>query len=415
MIRIGIVGCGRILAAHLRGYRLLRAAGIDDFRITALCARREADARMYVERGTCPQRAAVSHLAGDPLAIGDEYLSDFQDDVEVALYTDYRQMIAEAPLDAVNDFTTHALHHQVAEVAFAHGKHLLTQKPLAVTVAAARQMCDAARKHGCVLGVFENFRHAPATRRLRWLFGPVGPAGPVQMVLLTYAGMWWAPDHIVAETPWRHRLIEGGGISLDLGVHFFDQIRHVAGEIESVQAQTAIIEPTRTTRDAHNRVVDRVTCDADDTFTASFRTEQGALGHMCASWAGHGGAATLGPGTIYYGARGQAPGDQVRLDDGTQGSLADLHTAAVAAEEQRLLFPHGLDDSFALSQLDWLAAIRQQRDPETSGEEGLRDLAAAYAILESAQAGRRIAVADVAGGVVREYQRPIDEHFGIRD
>ena len=45
MIRIGIVGCGRILASHLRGYRLLREAGVDDFEITALCDLNPDDAR----------------------------------------------------------------------------------------------------------------------------------------------------------------------------------------------------------------------------------------------------------------------------------------------------------------------------------------------------------------------------------
>ncbi|MBI3959970.1 MAG: gfo/Idh/MocA family oxidoreductase, partial [Chloroflexi bacterium] len=51
MIRIGIVGCGRILNAHLHGYRKLREAGIDNFRITALVARNSDDARMFRKRG----------------------------------------------------------------------------------------------------------------------------------------------------------------------------------------------------------------------------------------------------------------------------------------------------------------------------------------------------------------------------
>ena len=95
--------------------------------------KREADAWSYVRRGDGPrQRAPVSDSPGDPLAIGDLYLSDFQNDVEVEVFSDYREMIATGKIDAVNDFTTHALHHQVAEIALGNGKHLLTQKPLAV-------------------------------------------------------------------------------------------------------------------------------------------------------------------------------------------------------------------------------------------------------------------------------------------
>lgn len=49
-------------------------------------------------------------------------------------------------IDVVNDFTTLALHHQIADVCFAANKHLLTQKPLAISVAAARKMVDGAKK-----------------------------------------------------------------------------------------------------------------------------------------------------------------------------------------------------------------------------------------------------------------------------
>lgn len=414
MIRIGIVGCGRILAAHLRGYRLLREAGFDDFRITALCARREDDARMYLRRGQGPpQRHAVSQIAGDPLAIGDEYLSDFQGDVEVEVYTDYQQMIGVAPIDAVNDFTTHALHHQVAATAFGANKHLLTQKPLAVSVAAARTMCDEADRRGLALGVVENFHFLPETRQLDWLFNTSGKHGSLQMILLGYLATWWAPDLIVAETPWRHRLAEGGGITLDLGVHFFDQIRRIAGEITSVSARTAILEPRRYRRDAQGNVVEQIECDADDTVFAQFETVRGTQGSLVASWGGHGAATVLGAGSVFYGSKCRITGGEVTLDGGRTAALASLYASGTSSEQRERDFPRGITDPFALNQLDWLAAIANRTQPGASGHEGLADLAATFALLESDKLGRRVDVADVLVGRVAEYQRPINARFGL--
>lgn len=78
-IRIGIVGCGRILPAVLRGFRLLREAGDDSFRITALCARKSEDALMFRQRGEGPRpRDPVSGMAADPLSAPHLYVGDFR-------------------------------------------------------------------------------------------------------------------------------------------------------------------------------------------------------------------------------------------------------------------------------------------------------------------------------------------------
>lgn len=414
MIRIGIVGCGRILAAHLRGYRLLREAGVDDFRITAMCSRKAADAWGYVQRGGGhAQRQAVSDIPGDPLGVGEEYLSDFQGVDDVRVYTDFREMMAEGPIDAVNDFTTHGLHHVVGAEAIRHGKHLLSQKPLAVTMRAARRMVAAADSAGITFGVFENARQRLLARHWRWAFNG-GPLGKPQMALLGNVGTWWAPNLIVAETPWRHRIVEGGGISLDLGVHQFDMIRQVCGEIKTVTARTSVVESKRYIRSADGSLTDGMDCDADDTFFASFETETDVTGTLFGSWSGAATNTVLGKGPTFYGANGRVSGPEMHVaGEAAPHSVSEAYQAGAGDAQKQLDQPLGLESDFAIAQLDWIKAIRKGGQPEVSGREGLIDLACAYAIVESAHAGREVLVKDVLEERVGEYQAPINRHFGI--
>src|ERR671928_965695 len=267
MIRIGIVGCGRILNAHLQGYKQLREQGIDNFRITALVARRAEDAHMFLRRGEGPppRPPVLDPATGDPLAAPHTYLSDFQDDVEVAIFTDYHDLIASGSVDAINDLTTLALHHKVGAAALEAGQHLLTQKPLAISVRAARRLVDLARTRHLTLGVFENVRQAPATRAAAWAVR-TGLIGPVQVAVMGGLGGLWSPDRIVAETPWRHqKVLGGGGGSIDIGVHQMHWLRYVVGEVAAVGATARTFEPWRYPRDERGHVVEQVRAGGGET------------------------------------------------------------------------------------------------------------------------------------------------------
>src|SRR5688572_1441977 len=171
MLRIGIVGCGRILNAHLQGYKQLREQGIDTFRITALCARREEDALMFRRRGEGPppRPPVLDPSTGDPLAAPHTYLSDFQAETEVEVFSDYKEMIDSGLVDAVNDFTSLYMHHQVGMYALGRGMHLLIQKPLTVSVKSGRKLVDLAQQRGLTLGLFENVRQSESVRAAHWV------------------------------------------------------------------------------------------------------------------------------------------------------------------------------------------------------------------------------------------------------
>lgn len=415
MIRIGIVGCGRILNAHLQGYAKLRAAGVDNFRITALVARRTEDAEMFRIRGQGPEPRppVLPPETGDALAAPHTYVSDFQDDGDVRVYTDYREMLADDSVDAVNDFTTLALHHEIAQASFAHGKHLLTQKPLAISVKAARQMVEAARAKGLTLGTFENVRQSLGTRAAAWAVQK-GLIGAPQMAVAGSLGGLWSPDRVVADTPWRHdKLLAGGGGSIDIGVHQFHLLRYVFGEVAWVQAVAKTFEPLRRRRDADGNVVEEIRANVDDTYLATAGFDNDAVGQLLWSWAGRGGELRVPDAPAFFGSEGAILGGELVSEQNVRAPLIDYFHEHLSADERATFFPLELTDPFAIQQLDWLQAIEAGTDPETSGEEGLRDLACAFGMLESSTLGRRVTLAEMLDGQAATYQAEIDAHYGL--
>jgi predicted dehydrogenase len=415
VLRIGIIGCGRILPAHLRGYRLLREAGGDDFRITALVARRPEDAHMFRKRGEGPPpRPPVSRNPGDPLAAPHLYVSDFQPEEEARVFGSVEEMLAAGAVDAVDITATLPVHHTAGLACLEAGIHVLMQKPLAVTVRAGRRLLEAAQRGNLTVGVMENVRYAAGNRQARWAIER-GEIGRVQMVAAVSLGtMEWSPDKVVADTPWRHRKVEaGGGASLDIGVHLAHRLRYVIGEVEAMTAVARVFEPERVRRDASGAIVERVAADADDAFFALPQFANGAVGTVSFTWAGHGPAVALPGGMVIYGDRGSLHGQTLVRDDGTREELPELFAREADAATKERFFPHGLTDTFALPQLDWMRAIRAGGQPEMDGVEGLRDLATAYAMLESSVAGRTVAVEEVLSGEVRGYQEEIDAAYGL--
>jgi predicted dehydrogenase len=398
----------------VRGYRLLREAGIESFRITGLVSRDPADAERFRKRGEGPPpRPPVSRVPGDPLSAPHIYVSDFQDDVEARVYPSLEAMLDSDQVDALLILAPLHVHHTLALAGLRAGKHCLVEKPIAITVRAARRLVEAARDAGLRLGVVENARYAETARIARWLVDE-GYLGEIQMAVWWDVGTReWSPDRIVAETPWRHRkLTAGAGASLDIGVHWFHRLRYLVGKPERVGAVARIFEPRRYTRRG-GAVVAEIECDVDDAFFATLELGGGAAGQLSFSWAGHGELTSLPEGLVLYGSKGCLKGDRLVLDGGDTLSARALLAERAGAEVKERWFPFGLTDTFALGALDFLRAIEAGREPELSGEEGLRDLAASYTIAESSLVGQPVAFEEVLAGRVAGYQAEIDRHYRL--
>ena len=416
-LRIGVVGAARILNAHLRGIRLIREAGLADVTVTAIAARRREDGLTFRKRGEGPApRPPVSTNERDPLGAPHLYASDIHPDTLPEVYDDWQLMLEDDNVDAVLILAPVGLHHTIALAAIEAGKHVLIEKPFAISVRAAQQIVDAAKAKGVTVGVAESVRYTEPTRANRWVIDQ-GLLGSLQLWISGgLGGGEWGPDRIVARTPWRHqKLPGGGGPSMDWGVHLFHNIRYLMGPVVEISAYTATLEPQRHERDEFGNIINSVTNEVEDAFFANLRFENGAIGTTFGGWAGRGAGSGMAKGSTIYGTGGSLQGNEVTLDSGLSGTTGDLYNRGVSPAARAEAFPAGITDAFALEMLDFVQAIQSGQPMEASDVEGLMDLATSFTLLESATLNRPVTLDDVLNGTAHAYQDEIDAHYGLND
>lgn len=159
-------------------------------------------------------------------------------------YASFEQLLADDRVDVVHLATPNHLHHGQARAALAAGKHVVCDKPLALTSAQSRELVELARSSGRVCAVVFMSRFYPQARQARALVAN-GSLGSVFAVHGSYLQDW-----LLYPTDWNWRLDPAVGGSLravaDIGSHWLDLVQFVAGRrVEAVCAELATFLPVR--------------------------------------------------------------------------------------------------------------------------------------------------------------------------
>jgi len=227
MIRFAIVGCGRIAKRHaeLLGTGQIAAAGL-----TAVCDTDEARARAYGEKYRVPWFKSLDDL------------------------------LAAKDIDAVSVLTPSGSHADIAVRVAQSGRHVIVEKPMALTLSDGDRMIREAVAHRVRLFVVKQNRfNVPVVKAREAL--DAGRFG--KLVLGTVRVRWCRDQTYYAQDAWRGTFAQDGGVIANQASHHVDMLSWFMGDVESIHARcsTALVD-----------------IEAEDTCVATLKFRNGALG-----------------------------------------------------------------------------------------------------------------------------------------
>lgn len=278
--------------------------------------------------------------------------------------SDLGALLADPAVEAVYISTTNELHFPQAMAAIAAGKHVLCEKPLAMSLVDARTMVDAASAAGVTFATNHHLRNAGLHRRIHDLVVG-GDLGEVIAARVFHAV--FLPPFLQG---WRVNAADaGGGVVLDITVHDADTVRFALGddpvEVTAMTASQGMGEGGLA--DGVMGVM-RMRSGALVQFHDAFTVEHVSTGFEVIGTK----AAVIGRNCM------------------TQNPIGDL--VLRTGSDERVIDDFDRGDLYTRSVAKFVAAMNGTGSPSASGEDGLWSLATALAVQESAATGERVSV-----------------------
>lgn len=285
-------------------------------------------------------------------------------------YVDFHDLIRRDDVDVVCVLTWSGRHAEIGIEAAQAGKHVLTTKPLDVTLDKMDRLIETCRRQGVKLAAVHQLRSFPAFVRAKTALSE-GRLGRIHFGIACIP--WWRSQEYYDSADWRGTWQwDGGGCLMNQGIHTIDILQWLVGPVAEVKSYTDTV--------AHN-------IEVEDAAVAALRFESGALGVIMGSTAVHKGL----PSRIeILGATGNIviEGDSIiRWQVGGEEEIAQFSGSAFGATDPSA----GMREAVAghVEQIrDFLSAIEENREPALSGAEARRAVALVLAVYESARTGR---------------------------
>jgi UDP-N-acetyl-2-amino-2-deoxyglucuronate dehydrogenase len=333
--RLAVVGCGRIARNHFDA--VTKVPGLE---LSALC-------------DIVPARAQEA---------GDRY--------GVPHYTSYEDMLRDAACDVVTVATPSGLHPQHGILAARAGKHVVCEKPMAISLSGADDLVRACDDAGVQLFVVKQNRLNPPIQLLKRAVDR-GRFGRIYFANTTV--FWSRPQDYYDQAPWRGTWEFDGGAIMNQASHYVDLIQWLVGPVESVTAKTATLA---------RRI------ETEDTGAAVLRFRSGAIGVIQVTMLTY--PRNLEGSITLLGERGTVKIGGTAVNRVEHWQFADYDDDDKLVESVNTSPPTVYGFGHEGYYRNVLAVLRGQARAETDGREGRKSLELILGIYEAAKTGMAV-------------------------